>query len=202
MTITPLGDVASYNDGTTTLASAKGVYVVGTAGSAPSAFSSTKQEDVASADGDYGSASLWVRRDTNVVRTTLDGDYTNPAVDSYGNNKTTVTPTDLFNAGVTSFATTVAASGLVLKATPGNLYDYNVVTGASAGYLMIFNATAAPADGTVTPALCIPIAANAGIAFTFPVPRRFSIGCTMVFSTTGPFTKTASVTAFMAGGMM
>lgn len=170
-----------------------------TAAGTPGANSPTKFEDVPAADGDAGSASLWVRRDTNVVRTNTDGDYQNPAVDQYGNPKVTPAPSDLASAAATAFATTVAASGIVAKATPGNLYDINITVGASAGYLMIFNATAVPADGTVTPAFVLPLAANAGLAFTFPVPKRFSTGISIAFSTTGPFTKTASATAFIGG---
>lgn len=162
--------------------------------------SGTKLEDTLSADGDAGSASLWVRRDGNVSRVNADGDYINPAVDQYGNVKDTPTPSDLASAAVVNTATAAVAGSLVLKASPGNLYDFNITAGASAGYLMIFNATSAPADGAVTPAFCIPVAANAGLAMTFPFPKRFSVGITLVFSTTGPFTKTISNTAFMAGG--
>lgn len=170
-----------------------------TATGAPSATSATKQEDTLAVDGDYGSASLWVRRDANVSRVNADGDYINPAVDAYGNNKSSLTSSDLSGAALTNNASTVAASAVILKASAGNWYGYNVVTGASAGYLMVFNATSAPADGTVTPAFCLPIAANSGVAQAFTIPVRFTTGITLVFSTTGPFTKTASVTAFIAG---
>lgn len=166
------------------------------------ASSSTGIEDTPALDGDGGSKSLWVRRDTTTTWTTTDNDYTNPAVDRYGNVKDSPTPSDLATAAVTNIATTVAASALVLKASAGNLYDFNITAGASAGYLMIFNAITAPADGTVTPAVVLPVAANAGLGFTYPFPKRFTVGITMVFSTTGPFTKTASATAFLAGGVM
>lgn len=173
-----------------------------TSASPPSTNSPTKFEDVPAADGDAGSASLWVRRDTNSARTNTDGDYQNPAVDQYGNVKDTPTPSDLASAAVTQIATAVAAGSLVVKASAGNLYDFNVTAGASAGFVMIFNATVAPGDGTVTPAFVIPIAANAGLAFTFPYPRRFSTGITIVFSTTGPFSKTISATAFISAGFV
>jgi hypothetical protein len=166
------------------------------------AASGTKLEDSAAADGDAGSASLWVRRDTNTTWTNADNDYTNPAVDKYGNVKDSPTPTDLALAAVTQIATAAAAGSLVVKASAGNLYDFNVVAGASAGFVMIFNAVSAPADGAVTPAFVIPLAANAGVAFSFPYPRRFSTGITIVFSTTGPFSKTISATAFISAGFM
>lgn len=102
-------------------------------------------------------------------------------------------------AGVAVNATTVASGSLVAKASAGNLYGYNVTSGASAGYVLIFNATSAPADGTVTPARCIPLAANTGIEVDMRgQPTFFSTGITIVFSTTGCFTKTISATAFIS----
>lgn len=99
-----------------------------------------------------------------------------------------------------SAATSAAASNLVLFSGAGALYSVNITTGGSAGYLMLFNATSAPADGAVTPAYCLPIAANTGIETQWrALPRRFGTGATAVFSTTGCFTKTASATAFIAG---
>lgn len=173
-----------------------------TSAGAPGANSPTKFEDTAAADGDAGSASLWVRRDTNAARTNTDGDYQNPAVDQYGNVKDTPAPSDLASAAVTQIATAAVAGSLVVKSSAGNLYDFNVVAGASAGFIMIFNATSAPADGAVTPALVIPLAANAGLYMSLPYPRRFSTGITIVFSTTGPFSKTISATAFISAGFV
>ena len=95
--------------------------------------------------------------------------------------------------------TTTAASSLVVKASAGNLFGYNIVSGAVAGYVMFFDATTAPADGTVTPKMCFALAANASIQADRDIPVRFTTGITMVFSSTGPFTKTASATAFLAG---
>lgn len=95
--------------------------------------------------------------------------------------------------------TTVASSTLVVKASAGNLFGYNIVSGAVAGYVMFFDATTAPADGTVTPKMCFALAANASIQADRDIPIRFTTGITMVFSSTGPFTKTASATAFLAG---
>lgn len=163
----------------------------------PSGTSATKQEDTPAADGDYGSASLWVRRDANVARTNADGDYTNPAVDIYGNNKTVQTPTDQSGAAVVPNAGAVATGSVIAKASAGNLYGFNVVAGASAGYVMIFDSATVPADGVVTPKRVIPLAATAGIDRSFDLPRRHLNGIVVVFSTTGPFTKTLSATAFI-----
>lgn len=110
------------------------------------------------------------------------------------------TPTSQGAQAPLNAATTVAASNIVLKGSPGNLYSVNITAGASAGYIMAFNATSAPVDGTVTPLWVMPVAANAGLAFSWEnFPLRCSTGITLVFSTTGPFSKTASATAFMQG---
>jgi len=94
-----------------------------------------------------------------------------------------------------------AESGHVLKASAGNLYDAYVTAGATAGFLMVFNATSAPADGAVTPQDCLQVPANTTQSlFTAGTPpESFSTGITAVFSTTGCFTKTASATAFFHG---
>lgn len=107
-------------------------------------------------------------------------------------------PTASAGASVTATATTVAAGSVLAKGSAGNLYGVNVVAGASAGYLMVFNAGSVPADGTVTPIKCIPVAANAGLIMEFTPPIRCTTGITAVFSTTGPFTKTISATAFIS----
>jgi hypothetical protein len=47
----------------------------------------------------------------------------------------------------TPVATTAAAASQIAKASAGIMYGINVVSGASAGYVMIFNAATVPADG-------------------------------------------------------
>lgn len=102
-------------------------------------------------------------------------------------------------AAVTPVVSAVAESSHIIKASAGTLFDWHVTTGAIAGYIMIFNAASAPADGAVAPIVCIAIAANTTFFGNDRVPTAFSTGITMVFSTTGPFTKTASATAFFSG---
>jgi hypothetical protein len=109
----------------------------------------------------------------------------------------TFSPSATAAAGTTNARTTVAASSLIAKASAGNLYQYNVTSGASAGYVLIYNSATVPADGTVTPVRCIPLAANTGIE----VPLRgsyHSAGIVLAFSTTGCFTQTLSATAFIS----
>lgn len=110
-----------------------------------------------------------------------------------------VAPSSTAAVGTASSVTGAVASALVVKASAGNLYGINVVAGASAGFVLVFNATTAPADGAVTPVRCIPLAAGAGIELNYRgPPLAFSTGITVVFSTTGCFAKTASATAFIA----
>ena len=106
--------------------------------------------------------------------------------------------------GIAPIATSAAASALVVKSSPGNLYGFSVTSGASAGFVLVFNATAAPADGAVTPAACYAIAANSSLSVSWQPgpPLWLDTGITLVFSTTGCFTKTASATAFISAQAM
>ncbi|MDE2106108.1 MAG: hypothetical protein KGL39_53290 [Patescibacteria group bacterium] len=118
-------------------------------------------------------------------------------------NGVEIAPTAGAAAGITSVVSSAAESGHVFKASAGNLYSAYVTTGSTAGFLMIFNATSAPADGAVTPIHCIQAPANQTVSLSFnPGPAEvFSTGITAVFSTTGCFTKTASATAFFHGAV-
>jgi len=91
-------------------------------------------------------------------------------------------------------------SGIVLKTGTAVLAGMNVTTGAAAGYVLVFDAAAVPADGAVAPLRCLPVAANTGVDINFRgSPLKFDAGAVVVFSTTGCYTKTASATAFIAG---
>ena len=92
-----------------------------------------------------------------------------------------------------------AESSHVLSNAPSDLYGIQVAIGTTAGYLMVFNATSAPADGAVTPALCFNVPASTTINYSPAYPVPFTTGIVGVFSTTGGFTKTASATAFFSG---
>lgn len=96
-------------------------------------------------------------------------------------------------------ATAAAAGSLIVSAAPCAVHDINAVAGASAGFVMLFDATTAPADGAVTPKRCWALAANASLQFVFERPLQMAAGAVLVFSTTGPFTKTISATAFLGG---
>lgn len=89
-----------------------------------------------------------------------------------------------------------AASDLIPTVKYNALYGFTVTSGASAGYVLVFDATSLPADGTVTPQNCIKVAATSTVSESFNPPEQFATGIVVAFSTTGCFTKTASSTAF------
>lgn len=111
-------------------------------------------------------------------------------------------PVTTAGAAITPVVTSAVASGLVLKASAGNLYGLNVVNGTNAGYVMVFNATSVPADGAVTPLKVYQLPANGAMNLSFDPPIRFGTGISVAFSTTGAFTKTADATAFISGDIL
>lgn len=110
------------------------------------------------------------------------------------------TPTIFTTAtGSTPVQTATAAASLVAKATPGLLYSAYISGPSVAGFLLVFNATSVPADGTVTPVECVAVA-SAGSAniSNLVIPEFFSAGISLAFSSTGCFTKTTTgLTAFL-----
>lgn len=103
------------------------------------------------------------------------------------------------NAAATPVVSAVLEGSHVLKAGPGCLLAaYAVVDSTTAGYILVFNSTTVPANGAVTPVHCIPIAVSSYnfINFAPQPPEWYSAGITIVFSSTGCFTKTISAHAF------
>ena len=98
-----------------------------------------------------------------------------------------------------------AVSSVVLKTCTApavcDFFDAYATTGATAGFLMVFDAASAPSDGAVTPKACIavPINSTVGIAVGQWPTVPYQTGVVLVFSTTGCFTKTANTTAFLSG---
>ena len=101
-------------------------------------------------------------------------------------------------AALNAVVTSVASSSLVMKGAPGNLMSL-AVNSTGAGWLMLFDATSSPADGTVSPKWAYPIAAGGALNMAWLNPLAFTTGIIAVFSSTGPFTKAASATAFISG---
>ena len=94
---------------------------------------------------------------------------------------------------------TTAEASHVLKAKPGSLFGFSATTGASAGYVMLFDATAAPSNGTVTPVACYYIPSTSSFNTSWSqFPLAFNTGIVIEFSTTGCFAATSSSTAFFS----
>jgi hypothetical protein len=106
---------------------------------------------------------------------------------------------------ITPVVSTVAEASHVLKGSgPGNFYGaYATNLTTTAGFLLIFNATSAPADGAVTPLACVPLPASGNASINNkPGPYQvYSTGITAVVSSASTcFTKTTGViTAFISG---
>jgi len=113
---------------------------------------------------------------------------------------TIATNTGTTLAGVTTAQTSAAASSLVAKASAGSVVSISG-SAASGSYIMLFNATTAPADGAVTPLKCWgPMAAAGPFVFSWGVGPvlAMSTGATVVSSSTGCFTKTAVNAPFIS----
>jgi hypothetical protein len=98
---------------------------------------------------------------------------------------------------LTPVATAAVAGSQIAKASAGTLYGFNVAAGASAGFVMLFDSATVPAEGAVTPKKVFQLAANATLDRSWDRGLVFSTGIVIVFSTTGPYTKTISNTAFI-----
>lgn len=89
-------------------------------------------------------------------------------------------PTDA-TAG-TAITTVQNVSNTVILASAGNLLSVGATTTATAGLLMVFNSTTVPADGAVTPVICIPVAASTAVVREFMRPARFTVGISVALS--------------------
>jgi hypothetical protein len=107
-------------------------------------------------------------------------------------------------AARTSVSSTSYEANHVITGSAGSLYSFEVqadsTLSAAAWYIMIYNATTAPADGSVTPIKCYQMPSGTlGANYAFPNPIAFSAGIVIGVSTTGCLTKTASAHAFISG---
>lgn len=96
--------------------------------------------------------------------------------------------------------TTPVAGSNVLIDHSANIVAVNVVSGASAGYLIVVDSSTIPADGTVKPIQCMPIAITTGVAMNFRSdPITVGYGAAVMFSTGAScFALVKSATAFIA----
>lgn len=140
---------------------------------------------------------------TKVIGTVNQG--TSPWVVS-GSVTASFTPSSSSSIGITPVVSTAAEASHVLKASPGNVYSaYANNFSATAGWLVLINATSAPADGAITPLACALLSPNgvSSINYAPGPPGVFSVGITaVVTSATTCFTKTTGIiTAFISGSV-
>lgn len=93
--------------------------------------------------------------------------------------------------------TTTIESSHIFKPTGGYLYSLSATTSA-AGYVLLYDATAVPSNGTVTPQGCYAVAANSTNVIMFGYPFPFLNGIIAAFSSTGCFTQTLANAFFAA----
>lgn len=100
--------------------------------------------------------------------------------------------------------TAAAANNLVVKASPSTLYSvYATNLTSTAGFLVILNLIAAPADGAIVPLDCVPLPASGSASISYgPGPAgQYPVGITAVVTSAATcFTKTTgTITAFIRG---
>ncbi len=113
---------------------------------------------------------------------------TAPVAPTNGQSMGTSCP--LTDVGVAPIASSAAESCHVLKGSAGNLYSVSGYVGAAA-WLMVFNATAAPSNGAVTPVAWAYASAAGSWSINYgAIPLSLSTGITVCASSTGPLTLT------------
>jgi hypothetical protein len=116
---------------------------------------------------------------------------------------TLCTTAPVSSAGVAPVVSSALESNHVIKASPGVLISGYVTTGAVAGYLLVSDSTTAPSAGgaAIAPIACVYAPANATTSIGGQGGPAIiaSTGITLVFSTSGCLTNTASATVFLSG---
>jgi len=117
-----------------------------------------------------------------------------------------VIPSGASAASITPVVSSAAEAAHVLKSSGGNLYSvYATNLTTTPGFLVVLNATSAPADGAIAPLDCVPLKplATAAINYTPGPLAAYSTGITAVVTSASTcFTKTTGViTAFFKGAV-
>jgi hypothetical protein len=102
-------------------------------------------------------------------------------------------------APIAPVVSTALESGHVLKASAGSLFSLQFSTTSTIGWMLLFDSATVPADGAVTPKKAWAVDQSSSSTYQWDTPLSFANGISIAFSTTGPFTKTASATAFFSG---
>ena len=190
------------------MSSAKGrmLVAVGASGTATDGFSNTLMfgtggEDTQNATRVYSAAGFLLNGSNLWDRSRGIG---GAVAAGTGTAAVAIAPTNVSAAGVPISSTSALASNQVVCSAACNLYSFQIsadsTLSAAAWWVMVFNATSAPADGAVTPAKCYAVpSGTTSFSAGWATPVRLGTGATIVASTTGCFSKTASVHAFISG---
>lgn len=118
-------------------------------------------------------------------------------------------PTSSASAAIAPVVSGSASSGVILKASAGNLYSVSA-TCSAACWLMVFNSATVPSNGSTTAGIasgnlqeCIGIASGAtGIISTIGgPPESFTTGISAAISSTACATLTLATTGFIRGSV-
>lgn len=136
--------------------------------------------------------------------TCTSGQYCAMQVDVNGQLKIASVAATIILPILSTTSSVALAANTVVNATAASLYSFNIsadsTLSGAAWWIMIYNATSAPADGAVTPLKCYAMSSGTtSYSGAFPNPVPFSTGIVIGVSTTGCFTKTASTHAFISG---
>ncbi len=112
-----------------------------------------------------------------------------------------------FVTGTSPVVSSTAENNHVLKATAGTLISAYASNGtATAGWLMVFNLTAKPADGAVTPIDCVALPASGTVAINYPIGagKVYSTAITVVLSSNASCLTltTGVITGFISGSVL
>lgn len=109
-----------------------------------------------------------------------------------------ITPSPSATIGLTTQSCTAACASTIVSGAHA-LYDGSFSSTVT-GWLLIYNATSCPANGTVTPEKAIAYTvANSTVGFSWGgLPMINGTGLAACFSSSGPYSATASTTAFIS----
>lgn len=125
-------------------------------------------------------------------------DITGAVAAGTGTTAVHLAPTSVVGA-TTSDSHCTAACASTLVSGAHNLYGANFSATVS-GWLLVYDSLTCGANGTVSPlrTYAYPTANLSATVSWGSTPLRFATGIALCFSTTGPYTATASTTAFIA----
>jgi len=116
---------------------------------------------------------------------TVSINQTTPGTTNFVQNKEMPDTTSTFS--ITPYASTALEASAVVKASAGNLYGFVAANNnAALRYVMVFNLTALPANGTVPTIPGLPISASGGVLpfDTGKFGNYFNTGIVIALSTT------------------